>query len=119
MPQDIGPPTTTICEIWNSGMFQVCGNCHGNFGGVTINHTSPRTLHDSLVNVAGSSNLDLVSPRNVQGSYVVAKLLGAQNIIPGGGGDRMPQGGPYFSQTDLAPLMRWIDSADLAACLPP
>ena len=101
---DIGVQQTTICDLWNSGMFQICSNCHGNAGGVAINHANPRTLHDSLVNVAGNSNLDLVSPRNPQGSYVYAKMLGMQAFFPGGGGGRMPQGGPFYSQVDLAPL---------------
>ena len=115
---DIGAQQTTICDLWNSGMFQNCVNCHGNSGGIAINHATPRTLHDSLVNVAGNSNLDLVSPRNPQGSYLYAKMLGMQMFFPGGGGGRMPPGGPFYSQTDLAPLLRWINSNDLAACLP-
>jgi cysteine-rich repeat protein len=115
---DIGNTQTSICDLWMSGMFQSCVNCHGAAGGVAINHATPRTLHDSFVNVAGNSNLDLVSPRNPQGSYLYAKMLGMQAFVPGGGGGRMPQGGPYYSQEDLAPLLRWINSDNLAACLP-
>ena len=116
---DIGNAQTTICDLWASGMFQNCSNCHGNAGGLVIDHTSPRTLHDSLVPpAAGDSNLDLVSPRNMSGSYLYAKMLGMQAFYPGGGGQRMPQGGPYYDQAGLAPLLRWINSDNLAACLP-
>ena len=63
---------TTICDLWNSGMFQICTNCHGNQG-VSVDHTSLRTLHDSFVNVAG--NRTSTSPANPQGSYLYAKML--------------------------------------------
>ena len=52
------------------------------------------------------------------GSYLYAKMLGGQAFFPGGGGGRMPQGGPFYSQNELAPLLRWINSDNLAACLP-
>lgn len=48
-----------------------------------------------------------VVPGRPSQSYLWHKLVGSQSSV-GGSGDRMPQGGPYLSQSDMDAVRAWI-----------
>ena len=115
---DIGMQQTTICDLWNSGIFQICTNCHGNSGGVRVDHTSPRTLHDSFVNVAGNSNS--TSSRRVTRKALICtpKCWVRRTSSPVAGAGACLKVDRITAKKTLRPLLRWINSDNLAACLP-
>ena len=120
-----GPAGDDICAIHASGSLATCSNgyCHGRpadqnpSGGLHIDHSSPAALHNSLVNGEGSSRLFTVVPDNPAMSYLINKLRGTQDqVINGGGGDRMPLGGDYLDEDQIAQIERWIAAGASADC---
>lgn len=76
-----------------------CG-CHSNaflrapFTNGTVNVPSVR-----------GAGLDLIEPGNPARSFLYLKIAGTQAV---GAGNRMPQGGPYWSDLDTARFAAWI-----------
>jgi hypothetical protein len=82
--------------------------CHGTpLGG-------PMSLEDgksygALVGVASTeSPLPRVTGGDSNMSYLIHKLEGTQNSV-GGGGDRMPPGGPPLPQPEIQLIRDWIE----------
>ncbi len=76
-----------------------CG-CHSNsflrapFTNGTVNVRAPR-----------GGGLDFIEPGNPQASFLYLKIAGQQGP---GAGNRMPQGGPFWNDVDIARLAAWI-----------
>jgi len=51
-----------------------------------------------------------ITPGDVDASYVLYKLHGQQDKVPGGGGSLMPQGGPKLSDDKLCLMINWVKS---------
>ncbi len=120
-----GPAGDDICAIHASGTLSTCSNgyCHGRPaeqnppGGLHIDHSSPAALQNSLVNGVGNSRLFTVVEGNPAMSYLLNKLRGTQDEVRnGGGGDQMPQGGPYLDADQIAQIERWIAAGATADC---
>lgn len=62
---------------------------------------------ENLVNVASTQQpgTDRVEPGDAENSYVVKKLRGDADID----GERMPDGGPYLSDAQIARVISWIN----------
>ena len=78
-----------------------------------------QTNHDQLVNHAseGNPNMPRVTPGDTLQSYLIHKLRGS-HVEAGGAGERMPNGGPYLSEAEIARFEAWVNGGDLGACLP-
>lgn len=79
--------------------------CHG---GGTVQQglrLDPGFSAGNLINVASprDANLIRVVPGNPNASFIIQKLEGTQTL-----GDRMPQFGPYLSQTTIDVIRQWI-----------
>jgi hypothetical protein len=110
----------SICDLHQMGAFGSCSNCHmgeNPSGGLRIDNTSARTLHDTLTQGTGNSGISAVVQGNHQQSYVYHKLGGTQDEIQGGGLNRMPLDGPYLDGPQLGGVAGWINRENLAACL--
>ena len=86
---------------------QSCGGCHtqgGRSGGLALDDFPATTI-----DVLSSTALDYIEPGDPDGSYILHKLLGTQFDV-GGGGSRMPQGGPFWSDTNIARLIAYIET---------
>lgn len=75
-----------------------CTSCHGGSGGLTM--TSFSTLMSSVGSNYGSN---IVVPGNPDGSGLVDKIEPSPQF-----GSRMPQGGPFLSQSDINLIRTWI-----------
>ena len=47
----------------------------------------------------------LVAPNDAENSYLIHKLEGRTSIL----GERMPLGGPYLTNDEIAGISRWIN----------
>ncbi len=61
----------------------------------------------NLVNVPSAqvSDLDRVEPGDPDNSYLIKKLRGDSDIM----GERMPEGGPFLTDAQIARFVAWID----------
>ena len=66
--------TPTICDLHELGVLAGCVGCHGNGGGVSIDHSSPQALYDSLVGVSGNSGNDLVVSGDADASWLWVRM---------------------------------------------
>ena len=105
-------PAPTICDLHEQGVFSMCSSCHGDAGGLTIDHSSAQSLYDSLVGVAGASGIDLVTSGDSASSWLWIRLKALHGEPP------MPPSGVLSAET-LAPVAQWIDADSLDACLHP
>jgi hypothetical protein len=74
-----------------------CGNCH-EFGMPQFYDT-----YMTLVTWYQGSPQGRIKPYDLENSYLYQKIIGNPAW-----GDRMPQGGPYLSDTDIAKVREWI-----------
>jgi mono/diheme cytochrome c family protein len=51
-----------------------------------------------------------IAPGNAQQSYLVDKIMGAAQDGGCFSGVRMPAGGPYLSDADIASIASWINA---------
>ena len=81
--------------------------CHGGAGAQQGLRLDAGVSAGNLINVASprDPNLIRVIPGNPDGSFIVQKLEGTQTL-----GDRMPQGGPYLSQSTIDVICTWIQN---------
>ena len=116
--QDAGTPadagdttqTPTICDLHELGVLAGCVGCHGNGGGVSIDHSSPQALYDSLVGVSGNSGNDLVVSGDADASWLwvrMSELNGESSMPPTGALD----------ETVRNPVRDWINGGSLDECL--
>jgi len=82
------PDILTIIE--NHG----CGGCHGGSGGLTV------TPYEDLLSTGNHAPVVVAFDTN---SVIVQKLKGIASF-----GSRMPFGGPYLSDAEIATVVRWV-----------
>jgi hypothetical protein len=84
---------------------QFCGGCHGGSGGLTLRNA----FEANTVNVpaVGAAGIDRIEPGDPERSYLFHKLRGTQRNV-GGGGGRMPTGGPNWADWELERFRLWI-----------
>lgn len=74
-----------------------CASCHGSNGGFSV--SSYTTI------LAGGSRGNTVVPGDTATSFILKKLRGT---LTSGQGSRMPQGGPYLSNSEIQKFADWI-----------
>jgi hypothetical protein len=81
--------------------------CHGGAGTQQGLRLDEGFSAASLINVPSAQNPALIRlvPGDPSGSFVIHKLEGTQTI-----GDRMPQYGPYLSQSTIDVIRQWIQA---------
>jgi len=94
-------PAETVTFAQVQDVFAASCSCH--MTGVYPNLT-PENAHASLVGVASSRGLPLVDPGDPGNSYLYLKVAGD----PGISGGRMPVGGPFLTDVQLAQIAAWI-----------
>ena len=89
-----------------SPMLASCNGCHTNTGGAAANFTILSHLTGAGLAASGSTcaGRTRVISGNASGSLLYQKLANTHNC-----GNRMPDGGPYWSATDLAKIASWIN----------
>ena len=87
----------------------MCSSCHGDAGGLTIDHSSAQSLYDSLVGVAGASGIDLVTSGDSASSWLWIRLKALHGEPP------MPLRRPERRD---AGACRPMDRRRLTRCLP-
>lgn len=90
-------------------VFSSCIGCHNlnSFsGGLDL---SPGVAYKNLVNVRSDQTMRrYVLPGSPETSYLLNKVTEEYENL-GGGGVRMPLGGPYLSGTRISQIQRWIN----------
>ncbi len=106
---DSGPPpdpTATFTRI-KSEILPTCAapGCHGRIAPQQNMILEPDQAYAMIVNVPSVENpsLSRIRPGDPANSYLYRKINGV-----GITGDRMPQGGPYLSDTQIALVRDWI-----------
>lgn len=105
----LGPidPTATFTRVQNEIFTPSCAaiGCHD-----TLGHQEGLVLergraYANIVGVTSSQmrSLRLVAPNDPTNSYLYRKMTGS-----GISGDRMPQGGPFLTDTQIALVRDWI-----------
>ncbi len=100
-------PTATFTRVQNEIFTPSCGvlGCHDPLGRQEGMILSAGRAYSNTVGVASveMASLQRISPGDFNNSYLYRKILGA-----GITGDRMPQGGPYLSDTQIKLVRDWI-----------
>ena len=63
--------------------------------------------YGNLVNIRSRDKAGAIRviPGDPDGSYIIHKIEGRAGIV----GDRMPQGGPFLTEGQIAVIKRWIE----------
>ena len=93
-----------------------CSPCHTGAPGdppadpITV-FDEPELAYDALVDypAAQAPGLNRVEPGDSENSYLIHKLRGSHGDA-GGGGERMPFGGPYLDDDVIDAIAEWIDA---------
>ncbi|MEZ4463752.1 MAG: MopE-related protein [bacterium] len=83
---------------------QICGGCHGGSGGLTLR---PNFEQNNVGVASLGSALQRIAPGDPEASYLFHKMRGTQRDV-GGGGSRMPIGGPFWADWEIERLRLWI-----------
>lgn len=75
-----------------------CASCHPGNGGFSV--ATYATI------IAGGSRGNTVVPGDTSASFIIKKLRGT---LAGGQGARMPQGGPFMSESEIKKFVDWIN----------
>ena len=106
-PERTALASATLSLIQTRLFTPLCSGCHGGFnprGGLNLQEGQ---AFSNLVNVGSSeTSLTRVVPGDPESSYLIHKLEGRQGIA----GSRMPQGGPFLSDAEMAMVRAWIQS---------
>ena len=99
------PIEATLDSIQENVFSAVCTNCHVGAGAPQGLRLEEGMSHAMLVNVPSSEvpSLLRVDPGNPDDSYLVRKLEGSASV-----GARMPLGGPFLSDDEIAAIRQWI-----------
>jgi hypothetical protein len=111
LPTEPGPnppdPNATFTRVQQEILTPTCtaNGCHGKLGTQSELLLTADASYTNLVNRPSVeiNSLMRVKPLDDSNSYIVRKLEGV-NIV----GDRMPQGGPYLSSTQIKLVRDWI-----------
>ncbi len=103
-PPPAGP---TLASIQANIFTPSCASsgCHGGVAAQRGLRLDAGFSAASLINVSSPVNRSLVRvvPGQPDASFLIHKLQGTQTL-----GDRMPQGGPFLSQTQIDDVRLWI-----------
>ncbi|SRR5712691_11597519 len=103
MPVD---PNATFTRV-KSEVFPTCSavGCHGAIAPQENMILTPDRAYALIVNVRSNQNpsLNRIAPGDPANSYLYRKIVGS-----GITGDRMPQGGPFLSDSQIALVRDWI-----------
>jgi hypothetical protein len=100
-------PEATLAYLQATIFSPICSECHiGSLAPEGLRLSSEQLSYDHLVNQPsqGVPTLLRVEPGNPDDSYIVRKLEGGPGIV----GDRMPQGLPPLSSSQIALIREWI-----------
>jgi hypothetical protein len=101
------PSGPTLASIQASVFTPSCAvaGCHGGAAAQRGLRLDPGYSAANLVNVSSPADNSLVRvvPGQPDASFLIQKLEGTQTL-----GDRMPQGGPYLSQSQINDIRLWI-----------
>jgi hypothetical protein len=106
------PMEPTLASIQQHVFSPICTQCHSGGAAPEGLRLESGQSHGHLVEVE-SRQVDLyrVEPGNPDDSYLIHKLEGTNAV-----GDRMPQGGPFLSQSDINVIRQWItDGAEASS----
>lgn len=102
------PPPPRFREIQDAILSPRCAfaGCHAAPAPAQGMDLSPGVAHASIVSVPSTelAGFDRVRPFDPAGSYLLLKLEGDAVIV----GERMPFGGPYLSDAEIATVRAWI-----------
>ncbi len=79
-----------------------CASCHPGNGGFSV------ASYAAIM--AGGSRGSTVVAGDTSASFIIKKLRGT---LSGGQGSRMPQGGPFMSETEIKKFVDWINQGAL------
>ena len=101
------PTQATLASIQANVFTPSCAvaGCHGGAAAQLGLRLDPGFSAGNLVNVASPLNSSLVRvvPGRPDQSFLIHKLEGTQTL-----GDRMPQGGPFLTQSEIDNIRLWI-----------
>ena len=99
-------PSATFTRI-KTEILPTCGapGCHGRIAPQHGMILEPDRAYAMIVSVPSVENPSLhrIEPGSPQNSYLYRKIIGV-----GITGDRMPQGGPYLNDAEIALIRDWI-----------
>ncbi len=105
-----GGGATTLTALQNDIFTPTCDSfgCHNADSASAGLVLAEGMSFGELVNEPSSQmpQLDRVEPGDPEASYIVKKLRGDADI----GGERMPEGGPFLTDAELARLISWINA---------
>jgi hypothetical protein len=109
-------PNTDFQQIQATIFTPICTGCHTGAGAPVGLRLDEGVSYGLLVNTASVQvpSLMRVNPGNPDQSYIVQKLQGNA-----AGGQRMPYGGPYLSQTQIDLVRNWIAAGAPLSSTPP
>jgi hypothetical protein len=100
-------PTATFTRIKTEIFAPTCSavGCHGRIAPQEQLELTPAVAYANIVGVQSTEmpQLKRVTPSDPANSYMYRKILGS-----GITGDRMPQGGPYLNDAQIALVRDWI-----------
>lgn len=79
-----------------------CANCHPSSGGFSVATYATIT--------AGGNRGNTIVANNANSSFIIKKL---QGTLVAGEGNRMPQGGPYMTSSEIQKFIDWINQGAL------
>jgi hypothetical protein len=99
------PIEATLDSIQENVFSAICTNCHVGAGAPQGLRLEEGMSHAMLVNVPSAEvpSLLRVDPGNPDDSYLIQKLEGTATV-----GARMPLGGPFLSDDEMAAIRQWI-----------
>jgi len=103
------PVQTTASQVY-AGVFNGC-SCHKT--------TAPRmaSAADLIANLVNkmprTAMMPLVTPGDVNRSYLIFRLTGEGDLIPGGSSGFMPLGGSKLNTSQMCQVVNWIRSGAL------
>jgi hypothetical protein len=100
------PSGTVAYTTLSTGGRCMGGTCHNS--GQPPAFMDMTTFMASMVNQGSSSAFKFVVPNQPNSSYLLYKLRGLQQMVPGGGGLQMPDGGTPLNDTDFCTMYDWI-----------
>lgn len=116
--EDTGEPrgASRFAELeLDIGLAMSCGDCHASNmaqGGLGFADLPPDEMRDALVGVPSKAlpSMPLVSPGDLEDSFLVRKLRGDLDGLEcaGGCGNRMPIGNYPYAEGDRLDLEQWI-----------
>lgn len=105
----LNPASVTLTSLQTNIFTDNCA-CHGDLDPQQGMKLLPGQTYGMTVNRPSNEapTLDRIEPRDPSASYLMLKVIGQHVLVPGGQGARMPWGGPYLSEAQLAQIHDWI-----------